>query len=66
MVALWLSGLWRLQADTLGLSPAVAGFWLLSFLPEQVEFHLNIRTGNEMIVKIITSCYLEMLKHMLK
>ena len=34
-VARWL---WELQSDTLGLSPAVAGFFLFSFLPEQGEF----------------------------
>ena len=43
MVASWLSGLWRLQSDTLGLSPAVAGFLLFSFLPKQVEFQLSLR-----------------------
>ena len=37
-VAQWL---WRLLSDTLGSSPAVAGFSLFSFLPEQVEFQLN-------------------------
>ena len=42
VVASWLSGLWQLQSDTLGLSPAVAGFSLFSFLPEQVELHLNL------------------------
>ena len=44
VVASWLSGLWRLQSDTLGSSPAVAGFSLFSFLPKQVEFHLNLHT----------------------
>ena len=42
MVASWLSGLWRLQSDTLGSSPAVAIFSLFSFLSEQVELHLNL------------------------
>ena len=37
-VAQWL---WRLQSDTLGSSPAVAGFSLFSFLPEQVDFQRN-------------------------
>ena len=34
-MAQWLR---RLQSDTLGSSPAVAGFSLFSFLSEQVEF----------------------------
>ena len=42
MVASWLNGLWQLQSDTLGLIPAVAGVSFFSFLPDQVEFHLNL------------------------
>ena len=36
-----LSGLWWLQSDILGSNPTVAGFWLFSFLHEQVELQLN-------------------------
>ena len=41
MVASWLGGLWRLLSDTLGSSPAVAGFSLFSFLSQQAEFQLT-------------------------
>ena len=37
-MAQWL---WRLQSDTLGSSPAVAGFSLFSFSPKQVGFQQN-------------------------
>ena len=33
--------IWQLQSDTLGLIPAVAGVSFFSFLPYQVEFHLD-------------------------
>ena len=38
-MAQWL---WRLQSDTLGLSPAVASISRFSFLYEQVDFQRNI------------------------
>ena len=38
-MAQWL---WQLQPDTLGSSPAAAGFSLLSFLPEQIEFQRKL------------------------
>ena len=50
VVASWLSGLWRLQSDTLGSSPSVASFSLFSFLPEQGEFHLNLRNNHLLYV----------------
>ena len=38
-VAQWFMA--AIQSDTLGLSPAVAGFSLFSFLSQQAEFHLT-------------------------
>ena len=52
MVASWLSGLWRLQSDTLGSGPAVAGFSLFSFLLEQIEFHLNLHVCSVMFYDV--------------
>ena len=47
VVASWLSTwLWRLQSDTLGSSPTVAGISLFSFLPEQVKFQRNFYSIN--------------------
>ena len=47
MVALWLSA-WFMAAlvDTLGSSPAVAGFSLFSFLSQQAGLQLNVRICN--------------------
>ena len=37
--------LWQLQSDTLGSSPAVAGFSLFSFHLKQVGFQLNFHNN---------------------
>ena len=49
--------IWQLQSDTLGLIPAVAGVSFFSFLPDQVEFHLNR-------IKIISLVITEILAHL--
>ena len=48
-MAQWL---WRLQSDSLGWSPTAASFSLFSFLPEQVEFHLNLRVCSVMLYNL--------------
>ena len=46
VVASWLSGLWQLQSDTLGSSPAVAGFSLFSSSGlDSNETSINPRRG---------------------